>query len=484
MSLNYKYITINGSGFNLDSFGDFRHQFVNSTTVPYSKSFLSLVSGKAQLTLSASVDFETYYCFDYAQCSIITSTLGVITADPDYIFLDGVNVPFVFDSGFFVFQAGRYVWIFKNSLITFPSSSPLVVAPFDRMIGFNYTFEITFSEYDGVRKFSNVNVYRNGSLFTDTSHFGATLSMVLLLDPSVGQSLLFDIPCALGFFPDMVSFDFSFLGNFSCVTKHVTFPTGVSIFTFRVLDRYFLNYVDSVLYAKSLGSDIDISQLFYKDPAVIDTTTSGYEFQIGILQDEITNQIGLKQLAQSSLSVAQTQLSEANTNLTICQSSKTTFEATIIANADKLATAIDEASTATGLAKVNETISTGLTNYYETEITRLTAIITTQQDVLDAKIASVESQNVTLKSLSKTNFDALVIPDTLTSLNGAGSEFIDGTLVNVEMRPYTYVVIRSFNALVADNNYTVIYDLLSDDGHSLSVPEALVTAVVPTVTAP
>lgn len=63
----------------------------------------------------------------------------------------------------------------------------------------------------------------------------------------------------------------------------------------------------------------------------------------------------------------------------------------------------------------------------------------------------------------------------LLSLNGNGSEFIDGVEVKVFGRDTVYTVERSFMSLYSDNGYTVHYDLTSVDGYKCTVPEALLT---------
>lgn len=63
----------------------------------------------------------------------------------------------------------------------------------------------------------------------------------------------------------------------------------------------------------------------------------------------------------------------------------------------------------------------------------------------------------------------------LPSLNGNGSEFIDGVEVKVFGRDTVYTVDRSFMSLYSDNGYTVHYDLTSVDGYKCTVPEALLT---------
>lgn len=80
---------------------------------------------------------------------------------------------------------------------------------------------------------------------------------------------------------------------------------------------------------------------------------------------------------------------------------------------------------------------------------------------------------------TKTDISALAHYDVsniiLPSLNGNGSEFIDGVEVKVFGRDTVYTVERSFMSLYSDNGYTVHYDLTSVDGYKCTVPEALLT---------
>lgn len=69
-------------------------------------------------------------------------------------------------------------------------------------------------------------------------------------------------------------------------------------------------------------------------------------------------------------------------------------------------------------------------------------------------------------------------PLSFPSLNGIGSEFIDGTEVTVDGRSITYTVNRSYMGLVQDNSYTTFYDLDSLNGSKLTAPEALLTQYV------
>lgn len=71
-----------------------------------------------------------------------------------------------------------------------------------------------------------------------------------------------------------------------------------------------------------------------------------------------------------------------------------------------------------------------------------------------------------------------------SSLNGNGSEYLDGVVVNVFGRPQNYTVSRSYFGLVSDNSYTVFYDLVCITGEKLTVPEALLSLYIPTVIVP
>lgn len=71
----------------------------------------------------------------------------------------------------------------------------------------------------------------------------------------------------------------------------------------------------------------------------------------------------------------------------------------------------------------------------------------------------------------------------LPSLNGNGSEFLDGDRVTVQFRDTVYTVDRSFFVLYSDNTYTTYYDLIGDNTSKLTCPQSLLTAV-PLVIAP
>lgn len=82
-------------------------------------------------------------------------------------------------------------------------------------------------------------------------------------------------------------------------------------------------------------------------------------------------------------------------------------------------------------------------------------------------------------------------PSSLPSLNGNGCEYLDGESVQVVSsktgqvdRETIYAVSRSYFSIFADNGYIVHYDLVSDDGHKLTCPEALLRRYVATPTAP
>jgi hypothetical protein len=72
----------------------------------------------------------------------------------------------------------------------------------------------------------------------------------------------------------------------------------------------------------------------------------------------------------------------------------------------------------------------------------------------------------------------------LPSLNGNGSEFIDGTKVTVKNRVLVYTVSRSFMTIYADNSYTATYDLVADNGAKLTCPEELLTQYIAPITTP
>lgn len=73
---------------------------------------------------------------------------------------------------------------------------------------------------------------------------------------------------------------------------------------------------------------------------------------------------------------------------------------------------------------------------------------------------------------------------TMPTLNGNGSEFIDGTEVTVDGRTTIYTVTRSYIGLVVDNSYTTLYDLEALNGAKVTVPESLLTQYVAPVIAP
>lgn len=88
---------------------------------------------------------------------------------------------------------------------------------------------------------------------------------------------------------------------------------------------------------------------------------------------------------------------------------------------------------------------------------------------------TVDTTNLATKtdisSLAHYDVSNIILP----SLNGNGSEFIDGVEVKVFGRDTVYTVDRSFMSLYSDNGYTVHYDLTSVDGYKCTVPEALLT---------
>ena len=76
--------------------------------------------------------------------------------------------------------------------------------------------------------------------------------------------------------------------------------------------------------------------------------------------------------------------------------------------------------------------------------------------------------------------DVPIIVSPYSSLNGNGSEFKDGTNVNVTGRSTVYTVDRSYMGLVNDNSYTALYDCSATTGEKITVPEALITLHVTT----
>lgn len=99
----------------------------------------------------------------------------------------------------------------------------------------------------------------------------------------------------------------------------------------------------------------------------------------------------------------------------------------------------------------------------------------------DKKFLTVRvNTNIQAYSISGLSFSYLppvVVPSALPSLNGNGSEFVDGTKVTVEGRGIVYTVERSYMTLYQDNSYTAHYDVVSDNGAKVSCPEALLTIV-------
>lgn len=70
------------------------------------------------------------------------------------------------------------------------------------------------------------------------------------------------------------------------------------------------------------------------------------------------------------------------------------------------------------------------------------------------------------------------------SLDGNGCEFKDGSSVSVEGRNFPYIVVRSFQTLVGDSSYTVMYDLVAQTGSVLTAPEAMLTALIVSISQP
>lgn len=94
---------------------------------------------------------------------------------------------------------------------------------------------------------------------------------------------------------------------------------------------------------------------------------------------------------------------------------------------------------------------------------------------------------VTADTLKNSSFYKSVLPPptvSAPSLNGNGSEYIDGTEVTVSGRDTVYTVVRSYMTIYTDSGYTVHYDLEATNGAKLSSPEALLTKYVAPVITP
>lgn len=76
---------------------------------------------------------------------------------------------------------------------------------------------------------------------------------------------------------------------------------------------------------------------------------------------------------------------------------------------------------------------------------------------------------------------ALTRYDSNGSLDGNGCEFKDGNSVSVSGRSSPYIVVRSFQVLVSDSSYTVLYDLIAQNGSVLTAPEAMLVSYVSVV---
>lgn len=81
-----------------------------------------------------------------------------------------------------------------------------------------------------------------------------------------------------------------------------------------------------------------------------------------------------------------------------------------------------------------------------------------------------------------TGLEVPVTPSPVSSLNGNGCEFKDGTEVNVNGRDIIYKVLSSIYYLLEDNSYTVLYSLQSPTGETLNCPEAYLTRYIPVTT--
>lgn len=128
------------------------------------------------------------------------------------------------------------------------------------------------------------------------------------------------------------------------------------------------------------------------------------------------------------------------------------------------------------------TVEAGI-NTIISAISSLTHDVDTNHNVIADAVSAIGSQ-IDFKSSAIVEALIPAIPS-YPSLNGDGSEFVDGSIVNVNGREGNFIVSRSFYSMVSDSAYTVVYDLLGvDSAVKLTVPESLLTAVVETVPAP
>jgi len=128
------------------------------------------------------------------------------------------------------------------------------------------------------------------------------------------------------------------------------------------------------------------------------------------------------------------------------------------------------------------TVEAGI-NTIISAISSLTHDVDMNHNVIADAVSAIGSQ-IDSKSLAIVEALTPAI-SSYPSLNGDGSEFVDGSTVNVNGREGRFIVSRSFYSMVSDSAYTVVYDLLGvDSAVKLTVPESLLTAVVETVPAP
>jgi len=81
-----------------------------------------------------------------------------------------------------------------------------------------------------------------------------------------------------------------------------------------------------------------------------------------------------------------------------------------------------------------------------------------------------------------TQLSTVTVP--LQSLNGNGTEFMDGVEVSVTGRTIPYTVSRSYMSLMNTDTYTIVYDLVAADGSKVTCPESFLTLYVAPVVTP
>lgn len=117
--------------------------------------------------------------------------------------------------------------------------------------------------------------------------------------------------------------------------------------------------------------------------------------------------------------------------------------------------------------------------------------VLTKIDSIHAEIGNINIDLSPVETLIGTDYQDLVTKiDTIThsinlsSLDGNGSEYMDGVLVKVYGRDMVYSVARSYMSLTDNNAYTAVYDLVSTTGAKLTVPESLLSLYVAPVITP